>query len=64
MLVEESSLVKDYDQMIDLAEKCREDREVYMEMSNKGKIKASDLMNTKKYLKKMYDDIIQNPLFK
>ena len=64
MLVDENFLVEDYAQMIKLIEKCKDNKDVYREMSEKGKVKAADLMNTKKYFKEMYDDIVHSKLFK
>jgi len=64
MLVDEKFLVEDYEQMIKLVEKCKEDKDLYTEMSNRGKLKADDLMNTKKYFREMYDSIIHSYLFK
>lgn len=64
MLLNDEGIVNNYDEMIKLVEKCKSDKLFYVEMSNKAKLKAVDLMDTKKYLKKMYYDIVKNPLFK
>lgn len=64
MLLGKEGLVDDYDQMIELVDKCKNDKDFYNEMSEKAKLKAADLMDTKKYFKKMYYDIVRSPLFK
>lgn len=64
MIVDEHFLCDSYDELINLAIKCKEDNDFYMDMSEKAKIKAADMMDTKKYFVKMYNDIISSPTFK
>lgn len=64
MIVDENFLCDSYDELIDLTIKCKEDNKFYNKMSDKAKIKAADMMDTKKYFIKMYDDVINSPIFK
>jgi UDP-N-acetylglucosamine:LPS N-acetylglucosamine transferase len=64
MLVDKDFLCDTYDNMVSLAVKCKEDKNFYNEMSEKAKIKAADLMDTKKHFVKMYNDIINSNIFR
>ena len=64
MIVDEQFLCEDYEQIIDLSIRCKENKRFYAEMSEKAKIKAVDLMDTKKYFVEMYYNIINSPIFK
>lgn len=64
MIVDESFLCESFDEMINLAVRCKEDNDYYKEMSKKAKIKAADMMDTKRYFVNMYNDIIKSPIFK
>ncbi|MFT8352408.1 glycosyltransferase [Clostridium saccharoperbutylacetonicum] len=64
MIVDESFLCNNFDEMINLAVRCKEDDNYYKEMSEKAKIKAADMMDSKKYFVKMYNDIINSRIFK
>jgi UDP-N-acetylglucosamine:LPS N-acetylglucosamine transferase len=64
MIVDEHFLCDNYYEMINLTIKCREDINFYKEMSGKASAKAADMMDTKKYFVKMYNDIINSPTFK
>lgn len=63
MLVDEKFLVDSFDEMIDMAEKLRQDNKFYSEMSKRAQVKAADLMDTKTYFIKMYNDVINSPIF-
>lgn len=63
MIVDKHFLCDTYEDMVKLAIKCKCDRDFYNEMSQKAKIKAEDMMDTKKYFVKMYNDIINSPIF-
>ena len=64
MLLDESMLVDNYDEMIEVTLKCKEDKEFYDVMSKKAKEKATDLMDTKKYFTEAHNKIINSPIFK
>lgn len=64
VLVHKDFLVNDYEAMINLSIKCKENSDFYNEMSGKAKLKAKDLMDTKKYFVKMYNDIMNSPIFR
>ncbi|OOM75013.1 hypothetical protein CLPUN_34500 [Clostridium puniceum] len=63
ILIEEELLVRNYEEMTDLVEMCKKNPQFYIQMSNKVKLKAMDLMDTRKYLNQMYDNIVNNTLF-
>ena len=52
------------DEMINLALQCKKDKELYNKMSRAAKEKAEDLMDTKKYFVKAYNDIVNSPIFR
>lgn len=63
MLVNEEFLVNDYNEMIELTLKLKNDNNFYKQMADKAREKSKDLMDTKKYFTKAYEDIISSTIF-
>ncbi len=63
MLVDENFLVDSFAEMEYMAERLYTDKEFYKEMSHKAENKAGDLMDTKTYFIKMYNEVINSPIF-
>lgn len=64
ILVQEEFTSNNYQEMIDVAERYMKDIEFYEAMSMKAKKRATELMNTRKHFKDLYNKIVSNPLFK
>ncbi|AGF58284.1 hypothetical protein B0P06_003401 [Clostridium saccharoperbutylacetonicum] len=64
IIVDEAFICNTYEELIDLATRCKEDKDFYLEMSRKAKARAADMMDTKKYFVNMYNDIVNSPIFK
>lgn len=64
ILVEDEFTVKNYDEMIEVADKYINDKEFYDDKSKKAKHRSAELMDTKKHFRDLYNQIVSNPLFK
>ncbi|WP_238916539.1 glycosyl transferase family 1 [Clostridium sp. YIM B02555] len=64
IIVDEAFICETYKELIDLAIRCKKDKDFYLEMSREAKARAADMMDTKKYFVNMYNDIINSPIFK
>ncbi|AQR96972.1 glycosyl transferase family 1 [Clostridium saccharoperbutylacetonicum] len=64
IIVDEAFICETYKKLIDLAIRCKNDKDFYLEMSRKAKARATDMMDTKKYFVNMYNDIVNSPIFK
>lgn len=56
--------VDDFEEMKKMIIKYKNDEKFYKVMSEKGRIVAKDLMNTKKHFSKLYENIITSELFR
>lgn len=63
-LVDKEFLEDTYDGIIKKVLMCKENIEYYNMLKKRAKIKAEDLMNSKKYFIQAYNDIINSSIFK